>query len=100
MGGFLRRLFSPKRGAGEAPRADESVEYQGYTITPAPARESGGWRLGTISKGTGGERRVHHLSRADTAPDRDAVVAMMIAKAKRLIDEQGDRLFGTSRPPP
>ena len=94
MGGFLRRLFSPRSGAREAPRADEVVEYQGYTITPAPERESGGWRLvGTISKGDGAERRVHHLSRADTAADRDAVVQMMVAKAKRLIDEQGDRLF-------
>jgi hypothetical protein len=96
MGGFLRRLFGPKTGSGEPPRADEVVEYQGYTITPAPERESGGWRLvGTISKGAGSERQVHHLSRADTAPDRDAVVAMTIAKAKRLIDEQGDRLFPT-----
>ena len=43
MGGFLRRLFSPRSGAGEAPRADEVVEYQGYTITPAPERESGAW---------------------------------------------------------
>jgi hypothetical protein len=91
---FLRRLFAPKGGTGEAPRADEIVEYQGYTITPVPERERGGWRLvGTISKGDGAERRVHHLSRADTAPDRDAVVAMIIAKAKRLVDEQGDRLF-------
>jgi hypothetical protein len=98
MGGFLRRLFGPKTGSGEPPRADEVVEYQGYTITPAPERESGGWRLvGTISKGDGAERRVHHLSRADTAADRDAVVQMMVAKAKRLIDEQGDRLFASSR---
>jgi hypothetical protein len=98
MGGFLRRLFSPRSGASEPPRADEVVEYQGFTITPAPERESGGWRLvGTIAKGDGAERRVHHLSRADTAADRDAVVQMMVAKAKRLIDEQGDRLFASSR---
>lgn len=91
---FLRRLFSPGSGASEMPRADASVEYNGYTITPAPEKEPGGWRLaGTISKGTGGDRKVHHLVRADTSPDRDAIVAMMIAKAKRLIDEQGDRLF-------
>lgn len=91
---FLRRLFSPGSGASEMPRADASVEYNGYTITPAPEKEPGGWRLaGTISKGTGGDRKVHQLVRADTSPDRDAIVAMMIAKAKRLIDEQGDRLF-------
>ncbi len=88
MVGFLRRLFSP------APRAEASVEYNGYTITPAPEKEPGGWRLaGTIAKGTGGDRKVHELVRADTSPDRDAIVAMTVAKAKRLIDEEGDRLF-------
>ncbi len=91
---FLRRLFSPRSGASETPRAEASVEYNGYTITPAPEKERGGWRLaGTISKGTGGDRKVHRLVRADTSPDRDAIVAMTIAKAKRIIDEQGDRLF-------
>jgi hypothetical protein len=91
---FLRRLFSPGSGASQTPRADASVEYSGYTITPAPEKEPGGWRLaGTISKGTGAERKVHQLVRADTSPDREAMVAMTIAKAKRLIDEQGDRLF-------
>ena len=91
---FLRRLFSPGSGASETPRADASVEYDGYTIAPAPEKEPGGWRLaGAISKGTGAERKVHRLVRADTSPDREAMVAMTIAKAKRLIDEQGDRLF-------
>jgi len=91
---FLRRLFSPGSGASETPRADASVEYNGYTITPAPEKEPGGWRLaGTISKRTGGDWKVHQLVRADTSPDREGIVAMTIAKAKRIIDEQGDRLF-------
>lgn len=91
---FLRRLFSPGSGASETPRADASVEYHGYTITPTPEKAPGGWRLaGTISKGTGGDRKVHQLVRADTSPDREAIVAMTIAKAKRIIDEAGERLF-------
>ena len=91
---FLRRLFSPGRGARPTSRADASVEYHGYTITAVPEKESGGWRLaGTISKGTGADRKAHQFVRADTSPDREAIVAMTIAKAKRLIDEQGDRLF-------
>jgi hypothetical protein len=89
---FLRRLFS--LASGVTPRAEPSVEYQGYTITPAPEKEPGGWRLaGTISKGTGAGRKVHQLIRADTSPNREAIVAMTIAKAKRLIDDLGDRLF-------
>ncbi len=91
---FLRRLFSPGSEAGKTPRADASAEYKGFTITPTPEKEPGGWRLaGTISKGTGGDRKIHQLVRADTSPDREAIVAMTIAKAKRIIDEQGDRLF-------
>ena len=91
---FLRRLFSTGSGASDRPRADASIEYNGYTITPAPERERGGWRLAaTISKGAGDDRKVHRLVRADTAADRDAMVALTVAKAKRLIDDQGDRLL-------
>lgn len=91
---FLRRLFSRGSAASETRRADARVEYHGYIIAPAPEKEPGGWRLaGTISKGAEGDQKVYQLVRADTSPDRDGIVAMTIAKAKRLIDEQGDRLF-------
>jgi hypothetical protein len=91
---FLKGLLGPRSDVAGAPSPEARVEYNGATITPAPEKVSGGWRLaGTISKDFGSDRRVHHLVRADTAPDRDAIVAMMIAKAKRLIDEEGDRLF-------
>jgi hypothetical protein len=91
---FLRGLLGPRGGGSGAPPAEASIEYNGATITPAPEKVPGGWRLaGTISKEIGGERRVHQLVRADTSPDREAIVAMMLVKAKRLLDEQGDRLF-------
>lgn len=92
---FLRDLFSPRRGTSETPRSEASVEYKGYTITAAPEKGPAGWRVaGTISKEISGGRRVHRLDRADAAPDREAIVAMTIEKAKRVIDEQGDRIFG------
>ena len=91
---FLKGLLGSRSGGARTASSDASVEYNGATITPAPAKVPGGWRLGaTISKDVGGERRVHQLVRADTSPDRDAIVAMTIVKAKRLLDEQGDRLF-------
>src|SRR5262245_8708913 len=91
---FLKGLLGPRSEAAATPASDASVEYNGATITPNPEKVSGGWRLaGTISKDFGGSRRVHRLERADTAPDREAIVQMMIVKAKRLIDDQGDRLF-------
>ena len=91
---FLRDLFSSRKGAGETTRAEASVEYKGYTITAAPEKGPGGWRVaGTISKEVSGGRKVHQFGRADAAPDREAIVAMTIDKAKRTIDEQGDRIF-------
>jgi hypothetical protein len=91
---FLRGLFSPRSPTREAPRTETSVEYNGYTITPAPEKEPGGWRVaGTISKEIEGSRRVHRLSRADTSNDREVIVALTVEKAKRVIDEQGDRIF-------
>jgi len=36
---------------------------------------------------------VHQFGRADTSPDRDAIVALTVAKAQRIIDEQADRIF-------
>ncbi|MFQ5968837.1 MAG: HlyU family transcriptional regulator [Acidimicrobiia bacterium] len=95
LGKFLHDLFSPGSRASETRRAEASVEYKGYTITPAPEKGSAGWRVaGTISKEISGRRRVHQLDRADASPNREAIVAMTIEKAKRVIDEQGDRIFG------
>ena len=91
---FLRDLFSRGSAAGETPGAGESVEYKGHTITTAPVKGPAGWRVaGTISKEIGGSRRVHRLERADESPNREAIVAMTIEKAKRVIDEQGERIF-------
>jgi len=95
---FVRDLFARGSGAGKTPRAGASVEYKGYTIIAAPEHGPAGWRVsGTISKEISGERRVHRLDRADASPHREAIVAMTIEKAKRVIDEQGDRIFGDAR---
>jgi len=91
---FLRALFSPGRRAREAPRAETSVEYKGYTITPAPEKDPAGWRLaGTIAKEFGENWRTYRLDRADTFADREVIIAAIIVKAKRIIDEQGDAIF-------
>ena len=91
---FLRGLLSRGSGAGETPRAEASIGYNGYTITPAPEKEPAGWHVaGTISKEVSGHRKVHRFVRADTSTDREAIVARTIEKAKRLIDEQGDGIF-------
>ena len=42
----------------------------------------------------GGTRRSHRLLRADTMASLDDARAISLAKARQVIDEQGDRLFG------
>ena len=96
---FLRGLLSPRSAPPETSPAEASVEYNGYTITPAPEKGPGGWRIaGTISRELDGERKVHTFGRADTSPDRAAIVVMTIETAKRIIEEQGDRIFSAREP--
>ena len=90
---FLQRLF----GGGGAPKtAAPAAEttHNGYRIAAVPMEEGGQyWLSGIISKEIGGETREHRLIRADVFPDPDSAAAATIEKAKRVIDEQGERLF-------
>ena len=92
---WLTRLL----GGGEMARAETSTHghpemHEGYEIRPAPTKAEGGWRIAaTIEKEVGGERKVHKLVRADVIADRDAAVTASIAKARQVIDQQGESLF-------
>jgi hypothetical protein len=93
----LRGLFGGAREAAGAAAADP-VEYNGFQITPAPARTTGGWNTaGLITKTVAGEVREQAFVRVDTHSDRDAAIAFSITKARQIIDEQGERLFETER---
>ena len=94
MAGGVRALFSRWFG-GSAVAAAEPVEYNGYLIRPAPYARQGQYQTcGVIEKDVAGEKKEHRFIRAETHPSRDAAIAFSIHKAKQLIDEQGDRLFG------
>ena len=87
--GLLGRLF----GGGDAGDT-EPVEYEGYRITLAPYPVRGGYQTcGIIEKAIAGERKEHRFVRAETHPNREAAIAFSLAKARQLIDEQGERLF-------
>jgi hypothetical protein len=93
MASFWARLFGA--AAGSATAEAEAVEYNGYRVRPAPYPAKGQYQTcGTIEKEIGGELRQHRFVRAETHPSREAAVAFSIQKARQLIDEQGDRLFG------
>ena len=88
---FLKKLFS-----SSGPQVSEAPaqEYNGYTITPTPQKAENGWRvMGTIAKDIDGELKTHTFIRADTNGDLQATVDLTVIKAKRIIDEQGERIF-------
>jgi hypothetical protein len=88
---LLTRLF----GGGSQDAAEEWIEYSGYRIRPAPYRRGGQYQTcGVIEKEVQGETKQHRFVRAETHPSREVAAAFAIAKARQLIDEQGERLFG------
>ena len=90
---MLKGLWQRLLGAGAA-REEEAVPYNGYLIRPAPYARGGSYQTcGVITKEIGAEMREHRFVRAETHPSYAAAVEFSLAKARQLIDEQGDRLF-------
>ncbi len=91
---MLKALFNRLFG-GAAAAGAEAVEHNGYRIRPAPYRRMGQYQTcGVIEKEVARETKEHRFIRAEMHPSREAAAAFSIAKAKQLIDEQGERLFG------
>ena len=83
-------LFSKLFGGGGGAAAADPIDYKGFSITPAPAREGSRYRIGAHVEKDG---KSHHLIRADTLDDAESANEASINKAKQLIDQMGDRLF-------
>ncbi len=102
LGGFLRRLTG---GGGDddavAAPLGPAVEYNGYTIQPAPRRERGQWlTAGVISKDLPEGPTSQHFVRAETHAGAEQARDFAVIKAKQIIDERGDQLFTDRAPPP
>ena len=70
------------------------VDYKGYRIRPEPYRTGDQYQTaGTIEKDTPEGVRAHRFIRADTYRSREDAIAFTVAKAKQIIDLQGDRIF-------
>lgn len=88
---ILSKLFG---GGGASKPTAEPTKHEGFTIYPEPIPEGGQFRVAArIEKEIDGETKVHRLIRADTISDEQAAVEASTAKAKQLIEEQGERLF-------
>ncbi len=89
----LKKMFSGGGSGAPAPGADP-VEYNGYTIQPTPVKAAAGWQVrAVITREIDGEVVSHEFVRADAFTDMTATIDTTILKAKRTIDEQGERLF-------
>ncbi|KJZ16129.1 transcriptional regulator [Marinomonas sp. S3726] len=89
----IKNLFS---GSGEAEvKAEEAVEYKGFSIIPAPMSEGGQYRVAATITQTLSEDEVktHNFIRSDLIPNRDECISITLRKAKMMIDQQGDRIF-------
>ena len=88
---FWSRFFG---GAPAAPSGLPAEEHKGFRITPGPIPEGGQFRVAArIEKEVGGALRVHELVRADRLASLDEARTLSVAKARQMIDEQGERLF-------
>lgn len=96
---FLKSLFGG-RTAAEAPQA-LGEDYKGFTIRATPLSVGGEYQLsGQIEKEIGGELKVHTFVRADRMTSREDAVNFALAKARLIVDEQGESVFRQSWPKP
>ena len=93
LGKIFKSLFSGKQGGEQAVSADP-IDYNGFTIEAAPMPADGQFRTaGFISGEKDGEVVRIPFIRADQNSDRQAAIDHSIAKARQIIDEQGDTLL-------
>lgn len=96
MVSFLKSLFGKLSAAGSAPeREGDGVEYHGYMIHPAPYAEAGQFQTaGRFVKVFDNGPKEHRFVRAEKHPSREDAETFSLTKARQIIDEQGDRMFG------
>ena len=94
--GLIQKIFG-KSATSSARAPAEAFDYEGYQVQPAPIREDAGWRVaGFITKEIDGEIHRHEFIRADVVSSAEEAVSTTAAKARRVIDEQGERIFRSS----
>jgi hypothetical protein len=94
---FLKRLFGLGSGGDDAPAAVKTMkeaEYQGFRILAEPYKEGSQYQLaGRIVKDVGGKTKEHRFVRADRFASIDEAAEFALQKARKIIDERGERMF-------
>lgn len=88
---FLKKLF----GGGSAPaKPAPEQEHGGFTIRATPYQDAGQWQMcGVILRQVDGEMKEHRFVRADRFPSEADAVEFTFAKARQIIDLNGERIF-------
>jgi hypothetical protein len=92
---FWKKLFGGGGGEAAEDTAGEPVEHNGFIIRATPFTEGGQYQTcGVISKEIGGEVKEHRFIRADRFAAKQDAIDVTLRKARQVIDEQGDKIFG------
>jgi hypothetical protein len=90
---FLSALFG-RHARAPAEKIAEPVEYKGFVIRAAPFKSEGQYQTaGVVEREIGGVRKEHQFIRADAFASYDDAVSFTLAKARQMIDLQGERMF-------
>ena len=91
---FLKSLFAGWSSPQSEAELGEPVEYNGFTIRAAPFKSEGQYQTaGIIAKDIAGLRREHRFIRADRHASLKDALGFSLMKAKKIVDEQGERVF-------
>lgn len=95
--GILKKVFGGGKDTTPGIVVREAVDYNGYRIIPMMRKEPQGLRVaGRIELEKDDEVLTHDFVRADVYFSEEDTLPVVIQKAKRLIDEQGERIFAMS----
>jgi len=95
---FLKSLFGRRSSSDSGQTGKEilgdPVDYNGFVIRAAPFKSEGQYQTaGIIAKDVAGIRREHRFIRADRHASLDDALSFSLTKARKIIDEQGERMF-------
>lgn len=91
---FLKKLFGGSGTKSDTPETTAEIDYNGYHIAAQPYVADGQYQIaGIITKGSGEDVRTHRFIRADRCPAKNDATELTLAKARQIVDQQGDRMF-------
>jgi hypothetical protein len=91
---FWKSLFGGSTAADEPAKEGAPESYNGFTIRAAPFKSGQQYQTaGVIEKDIAGVRKEHRFIRADAHPGYEDAVRFSLAKARQIVDLQGDRMF-------